>query len=72
MGTSTQEEEREVVEEICLHEDVTKEVLMGIKTGDKKCIKCGALFASSEELKEARAAAFAAKKTQTPKEVCAP
>lgn len=51
-------------EEICLHEDITKEVIGGYKTGDKKCIKCGALFASAEELKEARDAAAALKKTQ--------
>lgn len=68
----TQPRSVKMFEEICLHEDVTKEVLMGIRTGDKKCTKCGALFASAKELKEARAAAAVLKKNQTPKEVCTP
>lgn len=68
----TQEEEREMNKEICCHETVTREIVLGMASGDKKCVKCGDLFASPAELKEARVVALEAKKSQTPKEVSSP
>jgi hypothetical protein len=43
--------------DVCLHENIDKEVLMGIRTGDRICLDCKAVFTSSEELKKARDAA---------------
>lgn len=54
-----------MTEEICYHEHTTREVMGGIATGDRICDKCGALL-SPAELKEARDAARAAKKTKPP------
>jgi len=50
-----QTERKEIMNpEECLHENIEKEVMMGVRTGDRICRDCGALFASSAELKEAR------------------
>lgn len=40
--------------EECLHENVEKEVMMGVRTGDRICRDCGALFATLAELQQSR------------------